>query len=454
MTTTEILEGNWPIWKKIIFKFLFIFLSLFVLSGRNFYYSEPIGLIPGVNYLLATYASAMKWLVIWTGEHILGIEESITFQATGSADTLFLWAESGLYLIIGLVGCILWTIMDKNRCNYPTLLKWFNLIMVYNFCYHLTSYGLIKVFGGQFFPPSVSSLLGPFGDNSPMAILWLSMGSAPVYSKFTGWVETITVLLLLFRRTRTLGSLMAIGVMVNVFVINMTYDVPVKSLSFRLLITTLWLGAQDYRRFLGILLTNKQVRASNAWPQLFTTPWKKYAALLIAMIILGWEGYNNIAYGLSVHKNLKAEKPPLYGVHEVETFMVNGDTIPPLLGDNLRWKQTYVNYRAWNASSYYVVKTMDDRTVRYKMDVDTARKSIRLESYRDSTEVHMLHYKLDSSDLFLNGEFKGESIEVKMKWYQPRDFVLNNWGFNWVNPGPPNFSYDYRLYRDTPYYKD
>ncbi len=72
-----------------------------------------------------------------------------------------------------------------------------------------------------------------------MGVLWTSVGASPAYEIFTGGAELFAGFLLIFPRTATLGALIAMADMMQVFVLNMTYDVPVKLLSFHLIVMSL-----------------------------------------------------------------------------------------------------------------------------------------------------------------------------------------------------------------------
>jgi hypothetical protein len=61
------------------------------------------------------------------------------------------------------------------------------------------------------------------------------MGSAPAYEIFTGCAEVAGGLLLIVPRTATLGALISLADMIQVFTLNMTYDVPVKLFAFHLI---------------------------------------------------------------------------------------------------------------------------------------------------------------------------------------------------------------------------
>ena len=76
--------------------------------------------------------------------------------------------------------------------------------------------------------PRLSQLATPLGDLLPMRFSWLFIGYSVPYQFFSGAMETIAGLLLLYRRTVTAGLFAATGAFMNVVMINLAYDVPVK----------------------------------------------------------------------------------------------------------------------------------------------------------------------------------------------------------------------------------
>jgi len=67
-----------------------------------------------------------------------------------------------------------------------------------------------------------------------MGLLWTFMAASKGYQIFTGAAEVLGGILLLWKRTTTLGALTVFGVMANVMALNFFYDVPVKLLSTHL----------------------------------------------------------------------------------------------------------------------------------------------------------------------------------------------------------------------------
>src|SRR6185436_5234324 len=103
----------------------------------------------------------------------------------------------------------------------------------------MLSYGIAKVLKLQFAAIGPIGLLRTYGEDSPMRLLWAFMGHSRPYNWFIGLSEVVGGVLLLFRRTTTLGALLLIAVMTNVVMLNLCYDVPVKLHASHLLIAAI-----------------------------------------------------------------------------------------------------------------------------------------------------------------------------------------------------------------------
>jgi uncharacterized membrane protein YphA (DoxX/SURF4 family) len=57
---------------------------------------------------------------------------------------------------------------------------------------------------------------------STASVLWTSIGAAPAYEIVAGSAELLAGILILFPRTTTLGALVCMTDMTNVFLLNMT----------------------------------------------------------------------------------------------------------------------------------------------------------------------------------------------------------------------------------------
>ncbi|WP_261663868.1 hypothetical protein [Deinococcus sp. Marseille-Q6407] len=165
---------------------------------------------------------------------------------TGSGDTVFDWTLFGLLFLTALVAGTLWTATQRRVPPWqaPALSGFLRFFLAT----WLLTYGLIKFNFGQFGLLRPEQLDITYGDSSPMGLLWRFMATSPGYQWVGGVAEVLPAVLLLHRRTATLGALVAAVTMTNVFALNLFYDVPVKLFSGHLLLTALVLAAADLPR--------------------------------------------------------------------------------------------------------------------------------------------------------------------------------------------------------------
>jgi len=411
---------QWPAYKKIAFRFLSIYLFLFIMSNQF--------ILSGLFNLL------WQELVPWFGETILQLPE-MDMKQTGSGDKMYNWVSILVYAVIALIGTIVWSILDKKRPNYQVLLNWLLVLVRYYLIWQMCLYGLAKLFYMQFQPPSLGRLIEPFGDFSPMAVLWTFMGYSKSYTFFAGLGELVGGLLLLSRKTQTLGAIIVLGVMSNVMAMNFFYDVPVKILSTHLVLLALFLIAIDFQRIYRVFILNEATEPMEWLP--YTTDkefiqiknYLKWGAVILGLGFFVFISTTNLKkYGPN------AAKPPLYGLYEVDTYIQNGIVQPPLLTDTIRWRRLLLERRN-NARIYQ----MDDSRDNYRVKTDTVNHWLKIKAPKDTVFRDSFKYNLPTPlELQLNGIFQGDTLDILLK-KQPRDsFPLIKRGFHWVNEYPLN----------------
>jgi hypothetical protein len=112
-----------------------------------------------------------------------------------------------------------------------------------------------------------------------MRLSWLFLGYSFKYQFFSGLMETTAGVLLLFRRTVTLGLFVAAGAFANVVMINMSYDVPVKLYASHLLLACIFLLAWDAKRLFSFLVLNRPASGTSLYEPYFGGKWQRWAAL-------------------------------------------------------------------------------------------------------------------------------------------------------------------------------
>jgi hypothetical protein len=172
-------------------------------------FSIPIILtqISGIDDLGDKLSGVWTSLFAWIAHHVLGVSGPIITDETGSGDRIVDWVAVGCDAALAALATVVWSIADRRRASYPRLLDGLRTGMRYTLAFVMLGYGVIKLFGGQFPAPGLRRLLERFGDASPMGMLWTFMGSSKAYVIFSGFGETLGAVLVLFRRTTTLGAL-------------------------------------------------------------------------------------------------------------------------------------------------------------------------------------------------------------------------------------------------------
>src|SRR5262249_38975967 len=153
---------------------------------------------------------------------------------SGSGDKPVDYALAVLLLIVAALIAAIWSVADRKRPNYAALQKWFRLFVRFGLGSTLVTYGTMKAVPLQMPYPTLTRLLEPYGDFSLMGVLWSQIGASPAYETFTGIVELTAGILLFVPGLTLLGALISLMTTTEVFVLNMTYDVPVKLFSFHL----------------------------------------------------------------------------------------------------------------------------------------------------------------------------------------------------------------------------
>lgn len=92
--------------------------------------------------------------------------------------------------------------------------------------FFLTAYGIGKVIGAQFYtpdaiPPEIETM--PIGLVSDFELAWVFMGRSYGYMLFIGLAEIIGAFLLLFNKTKLVGTLVLIPIMVNVILFDIFF---------------------------------------------------------------------------------------------------------------------------------------------------------------------------------------------------------------------------------------
>lgn len=424
---------RWPVWQRVLFRFFFIYLGLQI-APWNW-----LARIPGMRFVSGWYFQAVNWAVRVTNARFWHVRDELVLP-NGSGDTSWSWAQLWLFLAIAIIGTAIWSLVDRRRESYPKAAYWLRTVTRYYIAMFALSYGIIKVFALQMSFPTLSQLATPLGDFLPMRFSWLFIGYSFKYQVFSGIAETVAGLLLLPRRTVTLGLMAAMGAFLNVVMINMSYDVPVKIFASHLLLACCFLLALDSERLLRFLAFNQAAPPAT----LYEPPYRDRrfhiarvvlkTALILSIVVMpfynGWLGYKRV-------NTVIPAVPIAAGVYDVRLFVMNGDTIPITTTDSIRWRDVIIDNNL--QGSVATQDTLFWRRYRrgyFRYKADTATKTMALwkTSVRfDSTYMFHARYDVpDSNSARLWAKIRNDSVYVELVRAN-RHFQLAERQFHWLS---------------------
>ena len=374
-------------------------------------------------------------IVLWTATHVFRITRPVVYTDTGSGDRTFDWVLLFCLVVTSAIGTGVWSFLDRSRPNYVTLNKWFRLFLRFCLAGQMLSYGFVKAVPLQMPFPYLTRLIEPFGNFSPMGVLWASIGSSPAYEVFAGCAEILGGILLILPRTTTLGALICLADMVQVFTLNMTYDVPVKLLSFHLILMSLFLLGPDLQRLANVFLLNRTAGPSTQ-PPLFATA-RASRFLLIAQIVFGiyllgmnaygsWSGWYLFGGG--------SQKSALYGIWDVDQLTIDGQIRSPLLTDYGRWRRVVFDFPQRMA-----FQRMNDSLISYSASINVGNKTIALSKNDNKNfKANFIFQRPAADQLILDGDMDGHKVHMQLRLVDQGKFLLVGRGFHWVQESPLN----------------
>ncbi|MBC8161469.1 MAG: hypothetical protein H7Z42_09655 [Roseiflexaceae bacterium] len=396
-------------------RFLVLYFALYCVT--------TIQLLPFIGMLQAP-------LVEWAGRQVFGVDA--TPRQNGSGDTTFHYVQLATLAALALAGTLVWSLAARRPQIAARALDWLRVVLRFTLLLAMISYGSQKVIPAQFADPALSQLIQPVGEVSPMGLLWMFMGYSASYTVFTGLAELAGGLLLISRRTTLLGALICAGVMSQVLMLNLSYDVPVKLYSAHLLAMALFLIAPDLPRLRDFFMLNRPVQPVPLGPLVAPNSTLHIVGrvgtvlLVSAYLLVSFAG----AWSFRSYAQGSTPSAELYGVWEVERFSVNGEERPPLLTDSTRWQRLVID-----RYELATIQMMNDKRWRYRTIIDEGTQRITLDPTGDGTSMMMLYKKSQPEQMEVRVVLRGREILATLR---RRPLPLLTRGFHWINEVPYN----------------
>lgn len=415
---------TWRLGTRIAFRFCVVYFGLFCLTFAQITFAFAgvlAGLLP--DGAVIWQQVALQPLTGWFGRTVLGVDAVLT-PGSGSGDQAAIWVYVACLLTVAVLVTVAWSVLDRRRGQYPRLAAWFTVFLRLCLGGQMLFYGFAKLIPTQMPSPPLAALIEPFGNLSPMAVLWLQVGTSHPYEMALGAVEVLAGALLFVPKTATLGALVSLAGTGQIFLLNMTYDVPVKILSFHLVLISALLLAPNARRLVDVVVLGRGVGQERR-PALFDSPRRNRLAAVGQALLGVWVLTGCVALSLQTWHQFGdgRAKPDLYGIWHVAEFSVDGTQRPPLQTDDIRWQRVVFDH-----PGVLTYQLMNGDLV--DVAADTTGGALAVPDGGS--------FKVDRAgdDLRLVGRWKGEPTTVVLERQPLEDFTLRNRGFHWVQEAP------------------
>jgi hypothetical protein len=267
----------------------------------------------------------------------------------------------------------------------------------------ILGYGFTKLFPTQMPYPSIGILHTDFINLTPQKVFWLSVGSVPWYEAFTGFLELLAGVLLLFRKTSLYGSVLLVAALGDIVFVNFAYDGEVHLFSTYLALFGLVVLAYDVPALYNLLIKERYTLSQHYYP-VFSKGWQltrigiktaTFAVFIVLFAFLMYQNFRYDPYKLPHNKGLAQTS----GFYNVTEFRLNNKIIPYSPSDTVRWQDA--TFEKWSTLTFKLNKPVQIDISggggRQKKDIDRRFEMAgvaggrRFFTYRADTLNHILY---------------------------------------------------------------
>jgi hypothetical protein len=377
-----------------------------------FFVSLPFSysLLPEIGHAMAPACESIAGL--W-GKQIAGIVRPVFL----GSDSLGLYLHLITVALLSAVFVWIWKNMDSWRLieRIPDVKARIehlvNGLLIFFLALHLFKYGSDKLFKHQFYFPEPNTLFTPLGYLTKDMLYWSAVGASYSYNVVLGLVELVPAVLLLFRRTRLLGGLMAAAVLLHVLVLNFAFDISVKIHASMLLLAAITIIAPALPALIRYILRHTIAEIPKGR---FKSVWISLGLLVILLA----EALFPYLHSGNFHGD-KAQKPWLHGAYAVVASAERPTA----------WKRFFLH-----SKFYLILQDQEDQFEDVAFRWDWRGDSLVM----NLGEKGLLFPSWDEGDssLRLCGVFRGDSLLLNGKKVDLERLPLAEDGFNWAVSSP------------------
>jgi hypothetical protein len=185
----------------------------------------------------------------------------------------------------------------------------------------------------------------------------------------------------------------------------------------------------DLSRLANVFLLNRPCEPARIHGPTFKRPWMNRTVVAVQILVMGAVVVSNVVTSLERYRTqhyVPSAGP--YGLYEVETFVRNGETIPPLLTERTRWRWVTVQ------GSSLSITPVEGSGERYLSRHDEKKQELTLShTMAPDTEYVLSYTKTGDGRFTFRGTLKNDAVVAVVRRVDESQFLLVYRGFHWIN---------------------
>jgi hypothetical protein len=417
----------WRLATRIAFRFGFLYFTLYVVA------TQMLVSLLALPFYDPPSPRPLRAVVSWVAAHVFGVSEPLVFDG-GSGDKVFDWVLVFCLLLVAVAGTAIWSVLDRGRPHYTRLHRWFRLFVRFSLGATMISYGMAKAIPLQMPAPGPMRLVEPFGNFSPMGVLWAAIGASPSYEMSAGFAELAGGILICLPGLATIGALVCLADSMHVFTLNMCYDVPVKLFSFHLIVMSLVVLGPELTRLTNVILLNRAAGPSRQAP-LWRTKRARWLAIGAQVVFTLYLLSMNVWGAQQSRRQYGDLAPttPLKGIWTIDAMTVDGEAKPPSGSGAVGWRRMIIEW-----PEMVCVQRLDDSFKYFQAQIDMEASKLTLTRGGKPPEHAFTFTQPAVTKLLLDGTLDGQRMHIETSLLDHTKFPLFTRGFHWIQEYPFN----------------
>jgi hypothetical protein len=231
-------------------------------------------------------------------------------------------------------------------------------------------------------------------------------------------LEIIAAVLLFFRNTTVLGAIMSIAMVLNILMLNIGYDVQVKTETVHLILIGVFILYPDTERLLKFFFLNKNIQPKHDTLTFDPNMSRAFSILkyvLICTVIFVYVNYYSKQFNR--HHSVTAGSA-FNGIYEINDFHIAGRDALIDKG-NTKWTKMAI------MNGYTTIRFGNDSSSVFFSTIDVKKNLLELKNPYDSLFKSSLVYYNNSAQYLFKGTFGDDSVFISARKIDMEKMPLN-----------------------------